>query len=198
MTDGYMVAVQSTALDDLNEMTADMARNMVRAINKTVERGRAAAAKLMRDQVAFPASYLAPSGNRLTIDKRANGEDLSAVIRGRHRPTSLARFAAGSARPRQIGARITVQPGLATFLPRAFFIRLRSGNADLRNNMGLAIRLPEGQRPSRAYKPTELFPGLWLLYGPSVDQVFDDVADEISPELAEFLGDEFLRLQGLN
>lgn len=193
-----MVAVQSSALDDLNDLTSDMARNMVRAINRTVERGRTASAKLIREQVGFSASYLAPSGGRLTIDKKANGEDLSAVIRGRHRPTSLARFATGTPTRRQRGARIMVQPGLATFLPRAFFINLRSGNAELRNNMGLAIRLPQGQQPSRAYRPTELFPGLWLLYGPSVDQVFDDVADEISPDLAEFLGDEFLRLQGLN
>lgn len=192
-----MVAVQSSALEDFNDLTPQMALNMARAINKTTERGRAAAAKLMRTQVGFSASYLSPSSGRLTIDSRANSEDLSASIRGRHRPTSLARFAT-TARRGQRGARITVQPGLARFLPKAFFVQLRSGNTDTRNNLGLAIRLPEGQRPGRAYKPTELFPGLWLLYGPSVDQVFDDVAEEISPDLADYLGNEFLRLMDLN
>lgn len=39
--------------------------------------------------------------------------------------------------------------------------------------------------------------GLYLLYGPSVDQVFRDVAKEISPDTADFLEAEFLRLVSL-
>lgn len=196
--EGYAVAVHSAALDDFDLSQPAIAQAASRAINRTTERFRAASARMIRSQVAFPPSYLAPSNNRLTIDKHAKAEDLSAYIRGRHRPTSLARFAttarAGGAR----GARVTVQPGLARFLPRAFFIPLRSGNTDTKNNVGLAIRLPAGQVPKIAFKPTLIGKGLWLLYGPSVDQVFDDVADEVGPEAADYLGEEFFRQMRLN
>jgi hypothetical protein len=152
----------------------------------------------MRMQVAFSASYLSGQGGRLSITKRARRGSLESVITGRHRPTSLARFATNARRSRVPGARVEVKPGLATFLPRAFFVNLRSGNTDTKNNVGLAIRLPDGQRPDRAYKPTQLGKNLWLLYGPSIDQVFDDVATDISPGTVDQLEAEFLRLMGLN
>ena len=122
----------------------------------------------------------------------------SAIITGRQRPTSLARFASNARIGQQRGARVEVRPGSARFLPRAFFIPLRSGNVDTKNNVGLAIRLPAGQMPSRAYKPQPLGRGLWLLYGPSIDQVFDDVANDIAPETADFLGAECLRLMDID
>ena len=51
--------------------------------------------------------------------------------------------------------------------------------------------------PASADKPTKLAPGLWLLYGPSVDQVFRSVASEEAPEAARFLEAEFNRLMDL-
>ncbi len=198
MLDNYVVAVRSSALDDIREMTPRIKQAMLRAVNKTADRARPAAAREIRKQVAFPTSYLAPSQGRLSISKRANGEDLTAIITGRHRPTSLARFALNARTGGRRGARVVVQPGLATFLPRAFFIPLRSGNTETNNNLGLAIRLPEGQTPSRAYKPKLIGRGLWLLYGPSIDQVFDDVAEEQAPAHADFLALEFLRLMELD
>ncbi len=194
----YAVAVQSSALDAFDLSEATIAAAASKAINKVAERARAASAKLIRTQVNFPAAYLSPAQNRLIVDRHARSEDLSAHIRGRHRPTSLARFATNPSATARRGARIIVQPGLSRFLPRAFFIPLRSGNADTKNNVGLAIRLPAGQSPSRAHKPKQIGNGLWLLYGPSIDQVFDDVAAEIAPDMAEALGDEFLRLMRLD
>ena len=91
-----------------------------------------------------------------------------------------------------------MKPGLAQRLDRAFFVQLRAGQSGALGNTGLAIRLPEGQRPSAAYKPKQMGRNLWLLYGPSIDQVFDDVALEMSDDLAEKLETEVLRLQDLN
>jgi hypothetical protein len=191
---GYAILVRSDIVDKATGPLLPDSRRAVRiAINETIDWARARAARDMRGQVAFPASYLGPAGGRLTITKKASDDDLAAIVTGRHRATSLARFATNARVGVRGGARVQVEPGLARFLPKAFFIPLRSGNTDTKNNVGLAIRLPDGKVPSRAYKPQRLGRGLWLLYGPSVDQVFDDVAEDISPEAAERLGDEYLR-----
>lgn len=191
--DAYMVAIRSDAIDSLRAIDGKIGLNAARAINRTIQRARTAASRGIREQVALPARYLGRE-DRLGITKRATETDLSAVITGRHRPTSLARFAKNARRSGQTGARVEIQPGTVRVLPRAFFINLRSGSDGSNNNLGLAIRLPAGSRPSRAYKPKMLGPNLWLLYGPSIDQVFDDVAEEIAPEQADFLEREFLRL----
>lgn len=199
MSDAYVIAVQGLkSLDSIGDIPANIEMNAVRAINKTIERARSSAAREMRTQVAFTAGYLSGQSGRLSITRKARRGSLESVITGRHRPTSLARFASNARVSKVAGANVQVQPGLATFLPKAFFINLRSGNTDTKNNVGLAIRLPDGKRPSAAYKPTQLGRNLWLLYGPSVDQVLDDVAAEISPGVAVDLEAEFLRLMDLN
>lgn len=194
MIPAFAIAIHSDAMQGLDDIDPAARRAAQQAINKTVERARATAAREMRAQVNFPAQYLSGTNGRLSITKRADAMDLEAIVTGRHRPTSLARFAVVARRGPTPGARVAVNPGLARHMPRAFFVNLRSGNTDTKNNLGLAIRLEEGMRPSRAFKPKEVSPGLFLLYGPSIDQVFDDVAVEISPAMADFLGDEFLRL----
>ena len=189
-----MIAVQSGALDGLDLDDKKIRRNLARAINATSRRARTAAAREIRQQVNLPARYVSGKDGRLQQTKVASESDLSAVITGRHRPTSLARFAKNARKSGQTGARVEVSPGSARFLPKAFFIRLRSGADGSNNNLGIAIRLPAGQKPSRAYKPKKMGENLWLLYGPSIDQVFDDVAEDLAPESADFLGQEFLRL----
>lgn len=196
--DAYAVLVKSEVIDSLGDVSEAVQRNISRAVNRTVDRARTEAVRQIREQVAFPARYLSPSEGRLAVVKKASPSDPSAIIRGRHRPTSLARFAKNARRTGVAGARLEVQPGIARFLPGAFFIPLRSGADGSNNNLGLAIRLPVGQRPSRAYKPTLIGRNLWLLYGPSIDQVFDDVANEMAPDTADFLEREFLRLTDLD
>lgn len=199
MIGNYAILVQSNAIDDIEELTPRIALAAQRAINKIATRARTKAQRGIQQQVNLPARYLGPSGRRLTVSKRATGpDDLTAVITGRHRPTSLARFATGARQSGKRGVRVQVEPGVARFLPKAFFVNLRSGNTDTKNNRGLAIRLPDGQSPDRAYRPTKLGKGLWLLYGPSVDQIFDDVAEEISDETADELSVEFQRLLGVD
>jgi len=170
-----------------------------RAINRTLDRTRTRAAKAVLDQVAFPASYLAPASKRLWVRQRARNDSLFGIIEGRDSATSLARFAkqktptTGTQRPKgnKIDVRVKAGGGFHG-IPRAFIIRLKS------SNLGLAVRT-NGQQPPGSYLPKSIGKNLWLLYGPSVDQTLlaatdgDGVYEELTPEALEFLADEFNR-----
>lgn len=165
-----------------------------RAINATADRARTDSAEEIRRQVNFPASYLKPSQGRLLVSQRASGSSLEAIITGRRRATSLARFVTNGT-PGKKGVSVAVKPGRNVELPNAFLMRLRSGSGvDTKNNLGLAIRTAKGERPNSAYKPVRVADGLWLLYGPSVDQVFKTVREDIRPDAESFLASEFYRL----
>ena len=71
---------------------------------------------------------------------------------------------------------------------RAFLMNLRSGN------LGLAVRLAPGERIDNKRRMVQMSNGLYLLYGPSVDQVFRSVAEDVSADAGDFLEQEFLRL----
>lgn len=64
-------------------------------------------------------------------------------------------------------------------------------------NTGLAVRLSKGERPNRRFNGKPLYKNqesdVYLLYGPSVEQIFDDVAPEIAPELTTYFNNEFVR-----
>ncbi|QGH44996.1 hypothetical protein [Bacteriophage Phobos] len=195
MQQDYVVAVAGlSSLDDINNLDEAIIANARMAINRTVDRARTASAKEMRDQIAFPARYLSGTNGRLRVSERATNTSLQATITGRDRPTSLARFATSrdpAATRRQGGVRVTVDPGKSKFMRGAFLMRLNN------NNLGLAIRLKEGERVVNKTRMTRIGAGLYLLYGPSVDQVFRSVADDQAPKAADFLEAEFLRLMEL-
>jgi len=197
-----VIAIEGlAALDFMVEIPKDIERAAYRALNKTASRARTAASRAIRAQVRFPASYIGPSSGRLTTVTAKKGDGLVAKVVGRDRPTSLARFVRGSGRPvRKAGGKrglnVTVEKGgAAKFINRAFIINLRSGNK------GFAVRT-DGGKPGVAYKPKRIGKDgkLWLLYGPSVDQVLFSVTrqsgvfTDIGPETAEFLEREFRRL----
>lgn len=188
-------------LGDLQDIPDRIRLAAVRAINKTARDARADAARKIRSQVAFPASYVAPGQKRLYVSKQAQGRDLEARITARARNTSLARFTTGAARPGKAGVYVTVSPGKARFMRRAFLLRLPQGSTltDTRFNLGLAIRLRPGERLQNKVEARKLSSGLYLLYGPSVDQVFRSrrgtgVANDLVPEIERDLSTEFLRL----
>lgn len=204
MADQYVVAMEGlesfNALDTLGGKIVTVARQ---TINSAVRRTRTASAKEIRRQVNFPANYLSGGNSRLSISKFATNSDLEARITGRSRPTSLARFihgtprAGGGAAVSQ-GVNVEVKPGHARRLPRAFVMKLRAGSGDGGGfNLGLAIRLRDGKKPQRAYRPVALGKNLWLLYGPSVDQVFKAVRGQVAPDAESFMADEFTRLMEL-
>jgi hypothetical protein len=81
-------------------------------------------------------------------------------------------------------------------LSKAFLVRLRAGQGPVQDgafNLGLAIRLRKGETISNKVQMVPFGGGLYLLYGPSVDQVFRGVASENAPLLADAFADEFFR-----
>ena len=160
----------------------------VLAINDTVQRqGMTLIKKDMRDQINFPEGYL--EGDRLRVTRFASKGRLEAVIRGRDQPTSLARFAPGQTpeNTRKQGVRVRVQRGKTVHMKRAFLVKLNNGQS-----RGLAIRLRPGETLDKTHAARELAENVWLLYGPSVDQVLAGVADDRADDIIDFVNERFL------
>ncbi len=168
------------------------------AINDTITRkGRKLLIQEMEKQTLFPPNYI--NDERLFLRSKATDSNLEAVLIGRQRPTSLARFSSGGAiGQRGLPIRIQVaRGGVGRTTKRAFLLRLNSGRGvtEDRFNIGLALRVPEGTTLTgrKANNAKQIFPNVYLLYGPSVDQVFRDVAGDKADELGEMVRSEFLR-----
>lgn len=189
MSGDYILVVEGLeSLGDIESLNADILRNARNAINKTADRSRTSSDKAIRETLNFPARYLS---QRLTVTERAHGTSLQAKISGRDRPTSLARFASNrNQKPGKPGVR--VQVGMAAkMMQRAFLMKLSNGN------LGLAMRLKEGERLANKKQLIKVGKGLYLLYGVSVDQAFATVVPGQEQAATQFLEREFLRLMEL-
>lgn len=201
-----MIAVESTfeGLDEMQQYLVSFPQRTPRAarlaINTVISRkGMKLIQDEMYDQVAFPKNYL--KGDRLFVRQFASEANLTGIILGRKRATSLARFAApgtpiGS--QARAGVRVMVSRGSTAFLRNAWLVRLRRGASLTEDNfnIGLAIRLGSGERVTGKFSKHKswLVPGqVALLYGPSVNQVFDDVAEDTGPEILNMVSAEFSR-----
>lgn len=187
----YVIAEALGGLEEYFRRMPDVADQAARlAINQVAEReGLAMLRQNMRAQIDFPSGYL--EAGRLTLKRRAAPGRPEAIISGRDRATSLARFASGQtpATTRKTGVRVQVRKGASKLIKKGFLVKLRNGN------MGLAIRLKPGERIANKHdmKGKPFGDNLYLLYGPSVDQVFRSVADDAAPEIAERVSKEFFR-----
>lgn len=186
------VAIIADALDDLKsyfEALPDVATDAAfLAVNDTARDTIPKARRAMSAQINFPKGYL--SDQRLGIKRKATRSTLEAVIAGRDRPTSLARFAQGATPENSRGRPLFVNvkgSGKGVRLNRAFLVRLRN------NNIGLAVRLQPGQTLENSEKAVRLDNNVYLLYGPSVDQVFRGVADDMAPDISQMISKNFLR-----
>lgn len=197
------VYVEIEGLDKLGflpEITENVEKALMRALNKTATHTRTQADRMIRSQVNFPASYLRPNATprRLWVSQKASRSRFEAKISARGRATSLARFTKQKPLPpgkRHKGGKINVRVkagGTPQAIERAFLMNLRSGN------IGLAVRT-DGSKPRGAYKPKEIGKNLWLLYGPSVDQILvaatdgGGVVEQMTPATLAFLEREFNR-----
>ena len=197
------VLVEFEALNglvDYVEAFPDTAREAARiALNDVAEgEGLAVYRKAIDEQVDFGAGYL--TTDRLGVTSKARDSNLAVTITGRQRATSLARFARGQSvqSTRKKGVRVRVKAGGGEqFMQNAWLVRLRKGSSSDRDNfnIGLAIRLKPGERlrNKREVRSVQLDQNVYLLYGPSVDQVFRDVAITDTPVVLEKVGNEFFR-----
>lgn len=167
-----------------------------RAVNDTARYGRTLAARQIVEEVNLKKSYL-DSNNRLAVVTFARRGDLAAEIIGRDRATSLARYATTPVSfGKQKGIKVKVsRGGSAPTLKRAFYMRLRRGRSfESENaNVGLAVRLRKGETLTNSQKALKVAEGLYLLYGPSIDQVFQFVAEDILDAVTVRLEEQFDR-----
>jgi len=185
----YVVAVEGLGDIDFAQVSGQIKRFAAQAVNATARRYRTESSRRIRDQVNFPARYLdSKQDGNLRITSNATADAMEAVISARFRPTSLARFVKGAKTHGRKSPTVEVSPGSREKMNRAFLMNLRSGN------IGLAVRLAPGERLENKRRMVRMSNGLYLLYGPSVDQVFREVADDVSGDAGEYLENEFLRL----
>lgn len=194
-------AVLLEGVSDLNLAELDQEKIRVaaqRAVNTTARKGRARIGRKIRSQVALPASYV---NQKRLYTKLAGPGSNEASINAVARNTSLARFVRGSPKVGKQGVYVAVAPGKVRFMKRAFLIKLPQGIGpitDTQFNLGLAIRLRKGETLQNKTTARRIASGLYVLYGPSVDQVFRNredtgVAIDMIPELEDDLQAEFLR-----
>jgi hypothetical protein len=199
--DTYVVALEGFSdTRSIADLPEKVKRSAMQAVNYAARRSRTRTSKAIREQVNWKPGYL--DDRRFTLDLAKNFED-SATITGRFRPTSLATFARRKSAGQDKkgpngGVYVTVKPGSAAFVKRGFVMRLRRG-AQLTEtdfNLGLAVRLKPGETIRGKLTMRQLSKGsnVYLLYGPSINQVFRDVADSDTDNIAEDMEKEFRRL----
>lgn len=186
------VTISAGGLADMSEFFEKMPdiaeQAAVYATNDVAQRdGLVGIRKEMRRNVAFPSGYL--EGDRLRLAKRARRGSIVAEVVGRDRATSLARFAQGQKPSNTRGRKIvlTVAPNKKRTLEKAFLVNLRNGN------VGLAVRLKKGEQIHNTTAAVRLADNLFLLYGPSVDQVYRGIAEDRAPQIGANLSRQFLR-----
>lgn len=193
------IDIQTTGLDHFvsrfkhqPEITNEAARL---AVNDAARFGETIAARQMMEEVEFTRGYL--KDGRFGVTRFASAGRLEATLSGRDRGTSLARFAKTAVRyGRQAGVSVKVSARHGTEkLKSAFFIRLKRGRSfDPNNaNTGLAVRVKAGTKLRNSRAAVELGGGVYLLYGPSVNQVFKGVAADVVDDIGDKAQKEFDR-----
>lgn len=190
------------ALNDFLEAAPETSRKAASLAMNTIipRKGMTRYKKAMKSQIAFPAGYLDET-EKFGVTRYATPGLLEVVISARQRPTSLARFATGGV-PGGEGLRLKVKAGRSVSLKKAFLVRLRAGTmlSGENFNLGVAVRIPGGNAAVRGKKDTSrmvrLSKDVFLLYGPSVDQVFRSVSVTETPVVLNEIEQEFYRQFG--
>jgi hypothetical protein len=181
---------------ELRELGDNAGRIAAQTINAGAEYAHDIGRSSMLDEIAFPAGYL-DSGGRFFVSQSATTKKPEARISARDRATSLARFVVGNPQAyKRGGVRVRVsRKKSATTLRGAWLTGINNANR------GLAVRVaPGGTIPGRR-KGVAGLPKLradkggtsYLLYGPSVNQVFKGVGHDITPKVGEFMRKDFSR-----
>lgn len=172
-----------------------VARVQSRAINRVAEKAYTRSRRAIVSQVALTDTYVR---DRMSLSKATESRPV-AIISARRRATTLATYGArqitASAKrakgdPRRGISAGRKQAGISVLVGRAkgrkkmssaFFMPLRAGKEAGGNGMGVFVR--EGRNGEPIH-----------LYGPSVDQVFRGVIDDIVPDVIAELETEMTRL----
>ncbi len=143
----------------------------------------------MQDNINFPSGYI--NKDRLNVSKFASDNSLEAQIYARGEPTSLARFAVDAGAKAGIMVHVKTKGG-AKMIPKGFLYGgLKRGDVR-KGNSGLVVR--SESKPKGGYRPKQIgSTNLWLLYGPSIYQVFANSMHRLNPAILDKLTDNFDR-----
>lgn len=166
-------------------------RAAYRAVNKVAAKTVTRSRKLISSQLSLKSDYIR---DRMRIDKASPGNP-TAIIRARLRATTLSSYGASqltrgaknrkargdalraiAAGRKAAGISVEVKRGVRKKMPGAFTLPLRAGKVSGGNGFGVFIR--RGGR-------------LEHQYGPSVDQAFRRIKDELAPEISADLATTF-------
>lgn len=190
-------AIALTTDVDSASMGAMNRRYAAMAINRSVKKARTLAADAIPRQINLSRQYVY---GKLKVGPPATSNNLASEVTGKFRPTSLAEFARGTPESTRKAGFVDVEVKAGHFerMPRAFLIRLRGKGGSIEEgkaNVGLAIRLRQGETVhNKRVSMMKTRDGLTLLYGPSVDQLFRTVREDIGPDVGDFLAKEYSRL----
>jgi len=209
-----LVSIDASRIKDIKKLAQlspdETQKSLYLSINTTIRFAFAEASRRIRKEVNLPQDYIgsAAKGNRLRISQFATLDNPLAVLTADQRPVSLARYAKNKTLFGKDGVMVEVTPGKVEKFDKAFLLPLRSGKAltDDNYNLGFAIRLKPGEQInkrnlvqySKAIRAGRKKPddNLFLLYGPSVDQVFTHVREEFDDVVFAKFESEFLRQYG--
>lgn len=157
------------------------------AINRVAERQAQTLIKReMLRNIAFKYGYVT---KHITVGRYASPSSPYAVIEAKDTPTTLFRFTGMSVIPnRKTTVKVTVGTGRTKMMAGAFY-------ATIKGSPQVMIRTKDNSPPRGITRGggKEIAPHLWLLYAPSVDQVFRMVADDEIPAIEQELVYEFER-----
>jgi len=201
----WETTVKGLNRDLLAEVSHDRrAKVLSMAVNTVARDARVMLARDVREQVKLPARAVSPTGKRLYVAQKASPGRPEAIIRASGRATSLAQYTSGPKTRNARGAIVEVKPGHARLMRKAFYLRLPAGGGevDTKYNLALAVRLRPGEALRRKSTARRVASGLYVLYGPSVDQIFraadgSGLIEDRSPTIADQLEAQIVRLLGL-
>lgn len=172
------------------------------AINDTLRYAGRTGSSDIRDQINVGRNYIGDARSKdakLRITRYASANNPEGVLAARDNAVSLARFAVGKptfGRTKR-GPKVRVKTGSGgETIRRGFFVKLPANSSAIEAgfNLGLAVRLKPGEKiDNKRVNAKPLANGVFLLYGPSVAQVFQSVGDDIQDPVASYLVSQVLR-----
>lgn len=170
------------------------------AVNDAALYGARLGKKQIMAEVNRSSAYLGNPKNvnsKLARIKTASVNDLESIVQANHRLASLAGFSnspVSFGRPKS-AIKVKVGKGGAKEVKRGFFIRLKKGDVLTEDNynLGIAIRLKPGEKVGNKKVSKAKDSRIAVLYGPSVEQMFNRITPEIADDVLAFAEREFLR-----
>lgn len=186
-----MLTVTGKGIEDLDRYVARLGdganRAAVMAVNDTADWARVRIKRQMQSEVNLGETAFGKG--KFGITRRANPADLQAIVSASRQPYSLSRFKTDTPEfgPKAGPVKVRIKAGGSTVtLKRAFYLRAPNGA------VGIAVRSKQpldNSRGARRVKGTDIY----VLFGPSPDQLMRRLAPDSVPAVENYLNREFSR-----